>query len=397
MSRSTFDVVIVGAGIVGSACALECVRAGLRVAVLESSCPGGGATAAGMGHILVLDDSPAQFALTSYSQRLWHELEAELPADCEFWRCGTVWVAVDEEEMEEVRRKQQAYGAPVGVPPLGGLSGATDRLKAELQPVPVEVLDGKELARAEPNLRPGLAGGLLVPGDTVIYPPCAVRFFLAQAQALGAVIRERTAVRRATFGSKTGREVRLSDGSSLSAGVVVNATGHWAAELTPGLEVRPKKGHLVITDRYPGFVRHQLMELGYLKSAHAVQTDSVAFVVQPRPSGQVLLGSSRQHDNSDPAVEPAILSRMLRRAEEFLPGLAQLLALRVWTGFRAATPDNLPLIGPTPTEGGPWLATGHEGLGITTSLATARLLVDQLLKRTPAIPWEPYLPSRVHP
>ena len=64
------------------------------------------------------------------------------------------------------------------------------------------------------------------------------------------------------------------------------------------------------------------------------------------------------------------------------------------TCFRAATPDKLPLIGPCPGGDGVWLATGHEGLGITTSLGTAKLLVDQILGRRPAIPWDPYLPER---
>ena len=76
-----------------------------------------------------------------------------------------------------------------------------------------------------------------------------------------------------------------------------------AARLTPGLAIRPRKGHLVITDRHPGFVTHQLLELGYLKSAHGSDAASVAFNVQPRATGQLLIGSSRQYDVEDPAVD----------------------------------------------------------------------------------------------
>jgi glycine/D-amino acid oxidase-like deaminating enzyme len=186
----------------------------------------------------------------------------------------------------------------------------------------------------------------------------------------------------------------LGDGSSLAASFVVNATGAWAPSLTSGWPVRKRKGHLVITDRYPGFVHHQIVELGYLKSAHATTSDSVAFNVQPRSNGQLLIGSSRQFDAEHSAVDTAILSRMLARACEYMPGLTGLSALRIWTGFRAATPDKLPLIGPCPEKAGLWLATGHEGLGITTSMGTAKLLVDQILGRKPAIAWEPYLPAR---
>jgi glycine/D-amino acid oxidase-like deaminating enzyme len=134
--------------------------------------------------------------------------------------------------------------------------------------------------------------------------------------------------------------------------------------------------------------------LGYLKSAHSTTGDSVAFYVQPRKTGQVLIGSSRQYDIEDKQVDSPILLRMLKRAEEYMPGLAKMSTIRVWTGFRAATPDKLPLIGPWPGDSTVFLATGHEGLGITTSLATARILVDQITGRKAAIPVEPYLPSR---
>jgi glycine/D-amino acid oxidase-like deaminating enzyme len=364
--KSAFDVVIAGAGIVGAACAVELASAGLSVAVVEPGVIGGGATAAGMGHIVVMDDSEAQFALTRYSQALWDQVLPDLPADVQFQRFGTLWLATDDEEMDEVRRKAAYF---------------TERNVA------VEVLDAQSLIEAEPNLRPGLLGGLLVPGDGVIYPPCAARFLIEGARGIVLIAGTRVV-------SLGGRSVTLGDGTVLSAGLAVNATGTWAPELTPGCEVRKRKGHLLITDRYPRFVRHQLVELGYLKSAHSSTADSVAFNVQPRPNGQVLLGSSRQFGAEAPAVESPMLDRMIARALEYMPRLAQLSAIRCWTGFRAATPDKLPLIGPCAGHDGLYLATGHEGLGITTSLGTARLLADQVLGRVPAIPWEPYLPAR---
>jgi glycine/D-amino acid oxidase-like deaminating enzyme len=174
----------------------------------------------------------------------------------------------------------------------------------------------------------------------------------------------------------------------------VNAAGAWSPDLTAGLEIKKRKGHLVITDRYPAFLRHQLVELGYLKSAHSVSSDSVAFNVQPRRTGQILIGSSRQYGAEHKDVDQHMLTRMLRRAQAYMPGLGTMSAVRAWTGFRAATPDKLPLIGPWLGDKTLFLATGHEGLGITTSLATARILVDQIAGAKPDIPIEPYLPSR---
>ncbi|HEX5876682.1 MAG TPA: FAD-dependent oxidoreductase [Pyrinomonadaceae bacterium] len=369
MSSKAYDAVIIGAGIVGAACAVECVREGLSVAIVEAGIVGGGATAAGMGHLVVMDDSEAQFALTRYSQQLWNELSATLPREVEHDACGTIWVAADDEEMAEVMRKQKFYSE---------------------RGVGVEVLDARALAEAEPNLRPGLISGLRVPGDSVIYPPCAAQFFVDQATSRGAALFIGKAVETVTSDS-----VRLSDGTSISAGVIVNSAGSWSPLLTPGVEVKKRKGHLLITDRYPQFLRHQLVELGYLKSAHTFAADSVAFNIQPRKTGQLLIGSSRQFEVDDARIDDSILTRMLNRAIEYLPGLRKLSSLRAWTGFRAATPDKLPLIGPHGEHKRLYLATGHEGLGITTSLGTAKLLLAQIMNRDAAIPVGPYLPARV--
>jgi D-hydroxyproline dehydrogenase subunit beta len=363
------DLIIVGAGIVGAACAMECARAGLKVLVLDRGPIAGGTTAAGMGHVVVMDDSEAQFALSRFSRDLWHQLVPELPTDVEYEQCGTLWVAADAEELAEVHRKQRFY---------------TER------GVRVEVLDAAAVKKSEPNLRPGLAGGLCIMDDAVIYPPCAARFFLERAQSHGAELRTGVVVKELL--PEGG--VVLADGTRISAGRSVSATGPWSPALMPGLPVCKRKGHLVITDRYPGFVHHQIVELGYLKSAHSAGKDSVAFNIQPRLTGQMLIGSSRQFDADDTAVEQSILDRMLRRAVEYLPTLGQLSAIRIWTGHRAATPDKLPLIGPSIASDRIWLATGHEGLGITTSLGTGRLLADLLLGRKSEIPATPYAPAR---
>jgi glycine/D-amino acid oxidase-like deaminating enzyme len=229
-----------------------------------------------------------------------------------------------------------------------------------------------------------------VPGDLVIYPPCAARWLIERAKDHGAIVR--LDCRVASLG---GDHALLADGTRLNSAAVINAAGADAVRLTPGLPIRPRKGHLAITERYPGFVHHQLIELGYIKSASGSAAESVAFNVQPRQTGQLLIGSSRQFDFASPDVEHAILGKMLRRAIEFLPGLGRLNVLRTWTGFRAATEDKLPLIGPWPEAAGLYLAAGHEGLGITTSLGTAELLADMIQGRDSKISREPFLPERV--
>jgi len=363
----TYDAGVIGAGIVGAACACELALAGMHVAIIEADVVGGGATAAGMGHVVIMDDSPAQFALTQYSQLLWAELAPQLPADAEYDRCGTLWIAADDEEMQEVHRKHAVFTA------------------AGIQ---AEILDERVLAEAEPNLRRPLVGALRVPSDAILHAPCVAAYLVALAREAGAKLYLGSGVTKVVRGT-----VLFEDGTTISAAHIIHATGASATRLLPQLQIRKRKGHVVITDDYPGFAHHQLVELGYLKSAHSMEGDSVAFNVQPRRSGKLLIGSSRQFDQESTEVDDGILSSMLARAAGYMPTLGSLSNFRVWTGFRAATPDKLPLIGPT-EDSTVFLATGHEGLGITTSLATARLLADHLLHRISAIPNDPYLPSR---
>jgi glycine/D-amino acid oxidase-like deaminating enzyme len=365
-----FDVLVVGAGVVGCAVARECALAGYRVGVIEGATIGNGATAAGMGHVVVMDDSPAQLALTAFSRSLWRRDSVKMPKSVEYTSCGTIWVAADDEEMNEVDEKRKVYQ------------------DADIQ---TRVLSRAELAAEEPNLRVGLRGGLLVPGDGVVYPPAAAAFYLAEARRFGAEVFLAKAL------SASNGQVLLSDGVSLTSERIVLAVGT-QCDLLPALPIQKRKGHLVITDRYPGFVRHQLVELGYLKSAHKVMEDSVAFNVQPRQTGQLLIGSSRQYGEDHTEVEVEILRRMLDRAGTYMPGIASLSVLRMWTGFRAATPDKLPLIGPATglsDDRTLWLAAGFEGLGITNAPGAAHLLVDGMFGRMSAIDATPYLPARM--
>lgn len=374
------DVLIVGAGIVGAACASHLAGHGLSVDVVDAGGIGGGATAAGMGHLVAMDDSPAQLALTRWSLDLWHRLAPELPADCETSSCGTLWVAEEPSDLQAIQRKSTLFRH----------HGIAHR-----------ILDGDELARLEPCLRRGLPGALGVDADAVVYPPRVAAHLLRRASQTCDVRCETGRRARRIEQSPDGGSaaVVMDDGERRAAGWIVNAAGHHAADILPDtaidLRISPRKGHLLITERVPGFCRHQLVEVGYSKSAHGHSADSVAFNLQPRPNGQLLLGSSRQYGVTDRAVEDSMVRRMVQRGLDFVPGLSRLTALRTWTGFRAATPDHLPLIGPLPDNPRLLLATGHEGLGITTSLATGHLIADHILDRSSPIDPAAYRPERL--
>jgi glycine/D-amino acid oxidase-like deaminating enzyme len=363
---TAYDLIVVGAGIVGAHCADMAAAEGLRVAIVERGPIGGGATAAAMGHLVAMDDDPAEFALARYSLRLWEEL-ADL-ADAEFSRCGTLWVA---------RHEAEAHAATLRAGRLA-VAGVT-----------AIALDAEALYELEPALAPGMHGGMLVPDEAVVYPPRVARHLVRRACSRGARLFAGRAARRL---NRDG--VLLDDGTSLSGALLI-ATGCALPELLPHLPMRSRKGHLVITDRYPSLLRHQVLELGYADSAHGAAESSVAFNVQPRPTGQILIGSSREFAATDAAVSPVMVQRMLARAFEFMPALRGLQALRTWTGFRPTTPDGRPYLGAVPGHRRVWVAAGHEGLGVTTAPGSARLLMDLFLGRTPAIDPAPYAPARL--
>ncbi len=367
----TVDVVVIGAGIVGAMTAFRLAEAGVRTTLLDAAFAGGGSSGAAMGHLVVMDDSDAQFALTRHSRDRWNALADILPSTAEHERAGTLWLAASDAELSVARTRAAAYRA---------------------HGVAADVLTAAELQREEPHLRRDLAGALLVPDDSVCYPPTIARWLCERAAALGVTVRSGVAVD--AIGAHA---VQLADGVAVHAAAIVLAAGAAAPRLLPELPVIPRKGHLVITDRRPGLVRHQLVELGYLHSAHTFGAASVAFNVQPRITGQVLIGSSRELVQFDARVNRALVGAMLGRAFEFLPALREAHALRTWVGFRPATPDKLPLIGPWRALPGVWIATGHEGLGITMATGTADMIVAGILGHAPPVDPTPFLPDRAMP
>ncbi|MCI4366032.1 MAG: FAD-binding oxidoreductase [Thermoplasmata archaeon] len=367
MSIPSYDLVVVGAGIVGAACAFEAARAGLTVAVVEATHPGGGATGAAMGHLVALDGSPAELALCRYSLALWRELAPSLPGSVHYREAGTIWLASSESDLVEARHKQA---------------------RLEREGIPSTLLGPDELSKAEPALRPGLEGGLLVPGDGRLDPVAATEFLLGETVRFGGTI---YAGQGAT-GIEEGTVLRGKQ-ASLTAETVLIAAGVDSGRLLKEIPVRPRKGQLLRIEPMPLSLDHQLVELGYGASIRTSEAISVAFNVHPASDGSWTVGASREWGSTDTTTSPSTVERILRRAERFLPSLGHATVAKSWAGLRPAMPDHLPWIGPLPGRKGVWVATGHEGLGITCSLGTARLVVDGLLGRPSPVPRDPYLPD----
>jgi glycine/D-amino acid oxidase-like deaminating enzyme len=365
---SSCDVLVIGAGIVGAACALALREEGHGVALADAAPPGSGVTAAGMGHLVALDGSEAELDLCLLSLRLWRRFLEQHPGIGEPSRCGTLWVAENEQQLAQAqlraaRLSARGWGA--------------------------DALSGAQLQKLEPALRSGLCGGVRVSGDSVVYPPAVAHFLAGRLAAQGGALH----IGRAVAALEPGVAI-LADGSRLAARHIVVAAGAQVRSLLPEVPVFGRKGHLAITDRYPGRLSHQIVSMNYGQSAAGDDALAVAANVQPRPTGQWLVGSCRQERQPDTSVDPAVLGALLRSAIELLPCLAEMRVVRAWAGMRPASPDGMPLIGEHPSRPGVWLAVGHEGLGVTTAFATAHLLAGRIAGRASEIDAAPYLPAR---
>ncbi|MFZ6776438.1 NAD(P)/FAD-dependent oxidoreductase [Undibacterium sp. Ji83W] len=364
-------VCVIGAGIVGTTCALKMQEEGYQVSLIDAASPGCGVTAVGMGHLVALDETEQELDLCLLSLRMWKDFFTEFPGTGEVSQCGTLWVAENEDQLSEAHHRAQAMNA---------------RLWR------AEALTGEQVQKLEPALRPGLAGGVRVFGDSVVYPPKLAHFM---AQLL--VKRGGNLILGNRVAQLAANQLIFADGSKLTADIIIVAAGLEVARLLPEIAVFGRKGHLAITDRYPGRLSHQIVSMNYGQAAVTADALAVAANVQPRSNGQWLIGSCRQDGQTNNSLDPKVLGAVLQSAMKLLPCLADMQIIRAWAGMRPASPDGHPIIGPHPELPGVWLAAGHEGLGVTTAMATAKMLADQIAGRAGEIDHQHYSPERFFP
>jgi glycine/D-amino acid oxidase-like deaminating enzyme len=378
------DLVVIGAGIVGAACAYYAAREGLSVTVVERGPIVSGTTGAGEGNILVSDKEPGpELDLALLSNRQWREL-SDLPlggrtfgsaVELEF-KGGLVVASSDLmlNGLKRLARKQRALGV-------------------EAIPVP-----GHELREHEPHVAGDLAGGYLYPQDMQVQPMLAAAHLLRLARLSGATVLPHEPVtgylRRG--GGVTGVRTPQRD---ISAGAVLNATGTWAGQLADLAGVRvpvaPRRGFVLVTEPLPPLIRRKVYFADYVadvsSSSAALQTSAV---VEGTRAGTVLIGASRERIGLDRTISLPALRQLAAGAVRLFPVLGDVAVMRVYRGFRPYCPDHLPVIGPDARAPGLYHACGHEGAGIGLSLGTGRLIAQALIGATPDIDLHPFRPSR---
>lgn len=376
------DVIIIGAGIIGAACARTLAKAGLSVVVVDRGTVAGGTSAACEGNLLVSDKGPGhELVLAQHAAALWPTTVAELG-----------------EELGE-------HFPSVEFDPKGGLVIATT--EAGAQPlhdfaetqrgagVDARVVTAAEARELEPDLGPLVEAAVFYPEDSQVQPAIATEALMASARLHGARVTENTPVLgalRDSGGALCG--VRTTGGDLLANRVLV-AAGPWSGDVAALLgvtfPVRPRRGELLVTARMPQRVFHKVYDGDYIGAVgsndDSLQTSSV---VESTAGGTMLIGSSREQVGFDSQLRVRSLSEIAAKAIRLFPFLADVPVIRSYGGFRPFMPDHLPVIGEDPREPGLWFAAGHEGAGIGLSLSTAELIRDLILGVETAIDATPF-------
>jgi glycine oxidase len=363
-------VIVLGAGIVGLACAHELVRAGHDVEVLDPS-PAQGATHAAAGMLAPAGEAwhgeEDLFRLGLASAAMWPELAASLEADSghdiDLRLTGTLLVGYDADDLAVVRRTHALL---------------------ERHGVEAHAADRRALAHHEPALSRRAAGGVLLPHDHAVNPR---RTAAALQHLLGDRLQRASGEPWVVEGRCRGV---IADNARREADVVVAATGSALHPSTGAADlVRPVRGE-VLRVRSADTAGHPIRTI-------RAEVHGMPVYVVPRAGGEVVVGATSEEPAPVPPGEerPTVggVSRLLDAARALVPGLERAEVLDVLARSRPATPDNGPLIGPSPVEG-LLLAAGHHRGGVLLAPVTARAIAAYVAGAAPPDAALPFVPSR---
>ncbi|KAK4419728.1 hypothetical protein Salat_2385700 [Sesamum alatum] len=408
----TFDVVIVGAGIIGLTIARQfLLGSNLSVALVDAAVPCAGATGAGQGYIWRVHKTPEseKWELAMRSHQLWEALAESIqnqgmdPLLALGWKkTGSMLVGRTAEECSLLmRRVKQLADAGLGA----------------------EFLSRDDLLSEEPALKLGEeCGAAFMPDDCQLDARRAVAFIEKANRSFEAEGRYAefyyepvtSLLRNESSGEIEG--VQTSKNTLQSKKAVVIAAGCWSgslmhdliknSEVELDLPVKPRKGHLLVLENFNSLnLNHGLMEAGYVNHESAIlssttsdtsdtsdsrtgydDTASISMTATMDMSGRLVLGSSRQLIGFDTEINESIIHRIWERAGEFFPVLKEVSlkdlskSREVRVGLRPYMPGGKPVIGPVPGLSKMLLAAGHEGEGLSLALGTAEMVFNMVLE-----------------
>jgi D-hydroxyproline dehydrogenase subunit beta len=381
------DVVVVGGGIIGAACADELTRRGASVTVIERDELASGASGRNQG-LWVPPEDPAlrEISTRSLAQYLRLPDEAPLPVWIDPQPLGTVYVAGDEGALTETTRMIEALRAN-GVTP--------------------EALDDATLAQVEPEIARSVAGAWLIDEGHRLDPAALTVGLALLASSRGATIRHHLSVRALrTNGDRVTGVV--TDEGVVDADEVIVAAGPWSPRLLDPLGIRLPvigvRGWIVRIDPGGPLVRHLVRTVESVPTAIERPTagevardgmptsEDYGSIVHPHIDGTVLVGSSRAAWLTAEPEDPDVPRRILAEAIRVVPRIADASVVSSWWGLRPMTPDERPLIGRV--RDGSIVATGHGSEGVINGAGTAELVASIVAGGEPPFDPTPFDPFR---
>jgi glycine oxidase len=348
----TWDVIIVGGGIIGLSLAIESKKGGARVLVVERGEPGREAShaAAGMLADCTVETPAILQPLATASARMYPEFVHELQDE------SGLHIDLRDEGTLVFPPPEHVYNRP--------------GFKTEsLLPAPLGKL---EPALADPH-RPAI-----YLKERSVDPRGLVAAALKAAKHRGVDISSGSAVTNVLLADGRVSGV-ATDKTSYAAPIVVNCAGAWAGHLPPlHFPTRPVKGQMLAVAA-KGLLRH------------VIRAPEVYLV--PRSDGRVLIGSTLENAGYDKRTDPRVVQRMHHAAIELVPALEQARVLEDWAGLRPGTQDDLPILGATSTPGY-FAATGHYRDGILLAPVTAHVMAQVITGAIPDHDISPFSPSR---
>ena len=360
MNKPTYEVIIIGAGSIGTPAALSLAQAGIKTLVIDGAAsPGQGANKAAIGGIRATHSDPAKISLARRSLELFRTWEARHGDQIEWQEGGYTFVAYREEEMETLRRllvTQQALGLNIAW------------------------LQRDQMLEVVPDLNPfGLLGGTYSPEDGSASPLLAAQAFWRRARALGAEFRFHERLTDILVEHGQVRGVRTDRGEYL-APIVINAAGGWARQVGQmagvDLPVRPDLHEAAITEPVAPFLRPMVVDIRPVAGSanyyfYQHRTGQVIFCITPSPQ---IWGEATPETSQ-------FLPMAARRMVEVMPRLQQIRVRRTWRGHYPMTPDGSPIIGWAGEVDGLLLAVGMCGQGFMLGPGVGELLARMVRGR----------------
>ncbi len=380
---ASYDVAIVGGGVIGSSVAYYLAQHPLRVCLLEAGEIGSGASGAGDGFLSLQSKEPGPLLETAKaSLELFRTLPADVVEMVEFAACGGMILARDRASLDSICQVAS---------------------RATHQGLQVDLLSPAEALELEPALAPVLAGASLCNAESQVNPLNLTLALARSAAQGGASVVENCPV--TALSHEAGSWCLTTSAGVLRAERVVCCAGAWSPviceQLGARIPVYPLKGQVLVTEYTGPLFTHTLAGAEYLASKHTVRgraksasTYSSGFTAEWTHSGNILLGSTREDAGYDRSTTPEALRSIAELATIYVPSLERLGVIRSYAGLRPQSDDGMPLVGEIPGRPGFWLATGHGGDGIALSLETGRLVAEGLLHNRELEELRPFSPAR---